>query len=173
MKNWFSHLFSPSHPAETAQPAAYDFLMLQNELQSLRLELDSRDQTIADLKQQIERQRARQAEVIEETASARLERLFADVAAPVSQILTQADLLENQGKPLQAGDVLTVARRMIRALERHGLTIDSQPGQLSAYDPDRHVPLDAGRTPQPGDPVTVRFAGVTYQGKTLYKAVVE
>ena len=173
MKNWLSHLFSPHPPDGTAQPAAPDALILQSELQSLRLELEDRDKTIADLKQQIERQRARQAEMVEETVSARLESLFADVAAPASQILTQADLLENQGKALQASDVLAVARRIVRALERHGLAFDSQPGQLSTYDPNRHTPLAAGRTPQPGEPVTIRFAGVAYQGKTVYKAVVE
>ena len=171
--SWFSRLFSHAPSAGTANPPGPDLLTLQSELQTLRLELANRDHTIADLKQAIERQRAHEDQRLEETVAARMEGLFADVAAPASQIITQADLLNHQGKSLQATDILPVAQRIIRALQRYGLEFDGQPGEAGKYDPNRHTPIDAARGFQPGEAVTVRFAGVIYRGKILYKAIVE
>ncbi len=91
--------------------------------------------------------------------------------APASQILTQADLLEKQGKPVQARDVLAVARRMLRALERYGLAFAGQTGEQVFFDPNQHTPINEAAQPQAGQPVTIRFAGVTYQGKMIYKAI--
>ena len=171
--NWFSRLFPHATPATTVETSVPDRLALQNELQTLRLELASRDQIIADLKQGLERQRTRQDQWLEETVTARLEGLFADVAAPASQILTQADLLEKQGKPLQARDILLVTQRMIRALQRYGLEFDGQPGQPAIFDPNRHTLMNNARSIQPGEAVTVRFAGVTFRDKLIYKSIVE
>lgn len=172
MKNWLTNLFARPNPAQ-ALDASPDWLAAQAELQRLRLDLASRDSTIASLKQEVERLRARQDQVVAETVAAQLAGLFADVAAPASQILTQADLLENQARPVMAADILAVARRIVRAFERRGLAFVGQPGQSITFDPNRHTPLSAARLPQPGEAVTIRFAGATYQDKTIYKAVVE
>jgi molecular chaperone GrpE (heat shock protein) len=158
------------HPADTHQT---DDLANESQVQALRIELDARDQRIQRLMQEIERLRERQEQLAAETAAARLEALFSEVAGPASQILTQADLLENQGKPVQARDMLAITRRMVRAFERHGLAFEGQVGDQVAFDPSRHTPINTGAVPQPGQPVTIRFTGVTFQGKILYKAVVE
>ncbi len=183
MKKWFSNLLKPAREpaagspvhsaptAQTVQPA--EWLSLQKENQSLRMELDSSRQSIAALKQEIERLRLRQEQVIAETVDAQFARLFGELAGPTSQILTQADLLEKQGKPVQARDVLSVARRIPRALERYGIQYAGQVGEQVAYDPNHHTPINESVQPQAGQAVTVRFAGVTYQGKTVYKAIVE
>ncbi len=183
MKNWFSNLFNPKrtdNAADTVTPfvdapptsIAGDLLALKKENQALRMELEARDGSIANLKQEIERLRLRQEQVIGETVAARLSGLFGDLAGPASQILTQADLIENQGKPVQARDVVSVARRMVRALERYGLAFAGQVGGQVAFDPNHHTPI-SGSAPLNGVPVMVRFVEVTYQGKTIYKAVVE
>ncbi len=187
MKNWFANLINPRHePAagETALPESVtlghqaasnqaDMLAMQKQLQALRMEIEARDSSIAGLKQEIERLRLRQEQVIAETVTARLTGLFSELAAPSSQILTQADLFERQGKPVQARDVLAVARRMVRALERYGVAFAGQVGEQVAYDPNQHTPISGAAIPQPGQAVTIRFAGVMYEGKTIYKAVVE
>jgi molecular chaperone GrpE (heat shock protein) len=153
-------------------------LALQKEIQALRMEIEAREGSIANLKQEIERLRLRQEQVIVETVTSRLSGLFGELAAPASQILTQADLLDRQGKPVQARDVLSVARRMVRALERYGVSFTGQAGEQVAFDPNQHTPINGAALPgaalpQPGQPVTVRFAGVAYQGKIIYKAIVE
>ena len=168
MKNLFNQLFS-----RPTLPPTVDDLAVQKELQSLRVELEARQQTIDHLKQETERLRSRQAQLVGETAQASLDALFGDLAGPAAQILTQADLLERQGKPVQARDVLSVARRMVRALERHGVSFEGEIGQQVAFDPDRHTPISADSAPQPGQPVTVRFSGVVYKGRIIHKGVVE
>lgn len=174
MKNWLTKLFSRDNqnpsPVED-QPA--DELALHKEIQSLQLELSARERSLTNLQAEIERLRGRQEQLIGETVSARLETLFADMAAPASQILTQADLLERQGKPVQAQDILALARRMIRALERSGLAFDGKPGEQVGFDPNRHTLMNKAAAPMPGKPVTIRFAGVMVQGKIIYKAIVE
>lgn len=183
MKKWFSNLLKPARDRAAGNPLPPDqtglagqpagLLDLQKENQSLRMDLESSRGSIAGLKQEIERLRLRQDQVIAETVEARLSGLFGDLAGPASQILTQADLIEKQGRPVQARDVLSVARRMVRALERHGIAFAGQVGEQVTFDPNLHTPINEAAQPQAGQPVTIRFAGVTYQGKTIYKAIVE
>ncbi|NLG99013.1 MAG: hypothetical protein GX491_16775 [Chloroflexi bacterium] len=186
MKKWLAELFKGKReenaieveapaaaPADTAVSTADSALIeCQNEAQSLRISLRESQATIENLKQEIERLRAGQQRLVEETAAAQVTALFSDLAAPASQIRTQASLLE-QGKPVHARDVLAVAARMVRALERSGMQFEGQIGAEEAYDPNRHTPMSAGAAPQPGQPVTVRFSGVRHRDKIIYKAVVE
>jgi molecular chaperone GrpE (heat shock protein) len=172
IKKLFNRFRAPAQE-QPADSAAVDMLSSQSQIQSLRMEREAGEQRIKQLSQEIERLRERQDQMIAETAAARLEALYGELAGPASQVLTQADLLENQGKPVQARDVLAVARRMLRALERHGLVFDGQAGAQVAFDPSRHTPMNNGPVLQPGQMVTMRFAGVLYGGKILYKAVVE
>ena len=169
MSNWFKQLFGPRQE-EAAPPEP---LALQNELQSLRVEMEERQRTIEHLRQEVERLRSREAQMVEETTNTRLEGLVSDLAGPAAQILTQADLLENQGKPVQARDVIAVARRMLRALERQGVSFEGTIGQQVAFDPNRHTPIGSNGTPQAGQMVTLRFSGVVYRGRIIHKGVVE
>jgi molecular chaperone GrpE (heat shock protein) len=176
MANWLTRLLSPRRAEDTAAQAvvrAEDLLRLENEAQALRIELEARDQELAHLKQEVERLRTRQDHLVSETLNAQLEALFGDLAAPASQIMTQADLLETQGKPVQARDVLSVARRLVRAAERRGMLFDGRVGEQAAFDPNRHTPLNSDIALQTGQPVTLRFVGVTFQGKIIHKAIVE
>lgn len=174
MKNWLTNLFSQHpKPSDSPRQASDELLDIQKEVQTLRLELESSEQMVMNLKQEIERLRSRQDQLLQETVTSRLEALFNDLAAPASQILTQADLLENQGKAVQARDILSVARRMIRALERQGVSFEEKVGDQIPFDPNRHTPLSSSAIPVPGKMVTVRFASVFYQQKMIYKAIVE
>ena len=155
---------------EETAPAP-EALEAQREAQNLRLELAEKEAQIERLRQEVERLRSRQQTLAQEGAQTQMEKLFSDAAAPVVQLVTQADL-EKQGKAVQARDVLTVARRLVRALERHGLTLEGEPGQQVAFDPERHQSMNAGVNPNPGEMVTVRFVGASYQGKIRYKAIV-
>jgi molecular chaperone GrpE (heat shock protein) len=176
MKNWLSDLFSskpktrgetPPLPAEDISPAD------QNELQTLRLELDESQRQIETLRQEVERLRIRQDELVNSQVSMRLEGLYTDLSAPASQILTQASLVENQSRQVQAHDILTVAKRMVRMLERNGMIFEGKPGEHLSYDPARHAPVHNGKIINQGQAVIVRFSGVSYQGKMIYKAIVE
>lgn len=168
MSNFFQRLFGPKEPAPAGDTAA-----VEREIQSLRLDLKTRDEQLAHLKQEVERLRSRQDQLVNETAEIRLEGLFSDLAAPAAQIITQVELLENQNKPVQARDLAAVGRRMVRALERHGLSMEGLVGQQTEFDPNRHQAMNAESAPQAGQPVTIRFVGMAYRGKIIYKALVE
>jgi molecular chaperone GrpE (heat shock protein) len=175
MRNLLANLFTPRSKTN-AQPRAAELehlLTLENELQSLRIDLEGREQHITSLQQEIERMRARQDQMQDDVTTSRLEALFSDLASPASQILTQAHLVEQQGKPVQAADVLAVARRFIRALERHGVNFEGQISEQVAYDPNRHTLMQQASATRPGEMVKIQFSGVVYRSKMIYKAIVE
>ncbi len=156
-----------------AKPVDEQVADLEREAQRLRLNLAEQEKLAAQLKQELERQRSGSGAHVLEAVQAQVEPLLSDVATPVAQLLTQAHLLEVEDKPVQAKDVLTVAKRLVRALEDNGLTLEGNVGERVPFDPDRHEPLSADVSPKAGQMVTVRFVGVAYRGKLLRKAGVE
>lgn len=149
-----------------------EYLKVKAEAQSLRLDLEAAHKQTEQLTQEIDRLRMGQQEILELQLTARMEALFTEVSGPTSQILTQTELVEKQGKPVQIADILAVAKRMIRALERNGLEMMNQPGDRVTFDPNKHTSLNQIKF-DIGQPVIVRFVGVSYQGKTIHKAFVE
>ncbi len=163
LKKWLGQSPKP-------QPQSDEKLLtLEREIQNLRLELTERDQSINKLKQQLEQQRTSENNNIDSAVQNQIEQLLTDTAAPVTQLLTQAHLLD-EGKPVQAKDVLLVAKRLIRTLEDNGLTIVNQVGKTVSFDSNLHESLSASTEISPGAEVVVRFAGVSYQGKVIRKA---
>jgi molecular chaperone GrpE (heat shock protein) len=163
--NWLKQWFNPSPAAADGQ-----VLALQRELQHLRLELQEREQVVIRLQQELERQRSGSSARFSEAVQVQLEQLLADAASPVTQLATQAHLLEIEVKPVQGSDVLAVAMRLVRLLEDYGLALVGQAGQVVSFDPNQHEPLQSGLILSAGQPVVIRFAGVSYQGKLLRKA---
>jgi molecular chaperone GrpE (heat shock protein) len=155
----------------TATPGTEeDCLALKQQVQSLELELLEREQTIAGLKSSLEKLRTGENSLASEKAKAQIENMMADASAPASQLLTLAHLSEIEGKTVQIRDVITVTRRLIRVLENHGMETGAEVGEIVAFDPDRHQPLDQEVGFKPGEPVQIRFSSIAYQGKLLRKA---
>src|SRR5215475_368731 len=151
---------------QAAEPALQvDDLALKREAQRLRLEMEEREKLVASLKGELERQRNGLSAYIDEAVRARIERLMTGVAAPVAQLLTQAHLLEVEGRPVQAKDVLAVAKRLVRALEDEGLTLDGRVGESVSLDPNRHEPVGGNASIAPGQSGVIRFIGLTYRGE--------
>ena len=176
MPNWLTRLFST--PAPQADPER--LLVLEQELQSLRLERTESQLKITRLAQELERQQTGMSAQIDERLNTQTQKLLAELAAPAAQLLTQIYLdglaqaqpagAEQAGKAPRAQDVLAVARRMLRILQNYGLSPEEQPGEISAFDPDRHIPLNAEHTLQPGQAVKIQFCGFSYQGRLIHKA---
>jgi molecular chaperone GrpE (heat shock protein) len=164
LRRWFGR------PGQSA--AEGPALRRERAAQALRLELQERERVIAALQADLERLRRGEGERVAAAVQAERERLLTDAAAPVAQLLTQAHLLEVEGKALQARDVLAVARRLVRLLEGEGLTTEGRVGAAVAFDPNRHEPLGGDFTPRPGQSVVVRIVGVSCQGRVLCKATV-
>jgi molecular chaperone GrpE (heat shock protein) len=171
MLKWLKRTLTKSEeaPQQTDERA----LGLEREVQSLRLELEEREQSLVNLKSELERHRNTESARIADAVQAQIERLMTDAAAPVAQLLTQAHLLEAESKPLQAKDVLAVAKRFIRALEDQGLKLEGSVGEAVAFDPNRHEPLNRSASINQGQQVVTRFVGISYCGKFLRKTGVE
>ncbi len=172
MSNWMNDLFSDGD-SNPSQSRSDELHALMNQNQALKLEIAERDRQIKQLKDRLDSVESQQSASALERTSARIEAIFHDASSAVSQLLTQVHLLENENKPVQAADVLQVARRLIRAMERNGMVVEEQPGSTVLYDPSRHSPLTTSTPITQGQLVTIRLAGVSYQGKIILKAVVE
>jgi molecular chaperone GrpE (heat shock protein) len=163
LRDWFGRRGSTAR----AEGAA---LELQREAQALRLELQERDRALAALRADVERLRRGEQERVAAAVQVERERLLVAAAAPVAQLLTQAHLLEVEGKPVQARDVLAVARRLVRLLEDEGLAPEGRIGEAVGFDPDRHEPLGGDFNPRRGEAVVVHVPGVNWRGKVLQRA---
>ncbi len=148
-------------------------LIRDREIQRLQLELAEREKTIRRLSDELERNRLATSEQARELAQAHVEGVLSQVGLPAVTLLTQAYLLEQEGKPIQARDVLTVAKKLIHAFELMGLSFVGSVGEVVSYDPNYHLASSANAQIQPGEKVKIQFVGVQYQGKILRKASVE
>lgn len=154
-------------------PEATAFVAQELELQTLRLELHEREQTIAALKEEFERLRRGQSERLTESVHTRLARLFGDMAASVVQLNTQLHLLEQEAKPVEARHLGAVVRRLLGVLQEHGLVFHGGVGNTVRYDPVLHEPLGGSAAPGRGEEVVVRFVGLEFAGHAMRKAGVE
>jgi molecular chaperone GrpE (heat shock protein) len=157
-------------PAAARPTDDADLPALRREVQSQRLELAERERVLANLKSEMERLRRGEGERIAAAVQTQVERLLSSAAAPVAQLLTQAHLLEVEGKPVEARDVLAVARRLLRVLEDEGLALEGSVSATVAFDPNRHEPLSSATSLTAGQSAVIRFVGVAYRGKVLRKA---
>jgi molecular chaperone GrpE (heat shock protein) len=170
MFEWLKGLFNRS--SEVLPYDAEGVLALEGDVRSLKLELEEQEQLIATLKRQVEQERSEAKARIEESVESQIEELLVDVAAPVTQLITQAHLV-SEGKALQVRDVLAVTRRLIHTLEDHGLTTEGDVGQTVPFDPNHHQLLRHDREVKPQEPVIVQFVGVAYRGKLLRRVSVK
>ena len=145
-------------------------LVLERELQSLRLEHGECERELDSLRREIERRRAAESRNIDVAIQSRWGQVLEHAAGPAVQLLTQDYLLDVERKPVSARDVMAVAKRLVGVLQDAGLTVESAPGQRERFDPARHELLRAedGR-PKIGEPVEVKFAGASYRGRIILK----
>ncbi|HEX7433038.1 MAG TPA: hypothetical protein VF326_05230 [Anaerolineaceae bacterium] len=166
----FSRLFKKSPPVGPDQAS---LLSLQSQVQSLKLELEESNKTIRQLNETLERSHSQAAASAQDKADVRLEALYTTLSGPVSQLLTQAELIDGQGKAIPAQDVLVLVKKIIKGLQENGLTLSGQIGQIAVFNPDLHAPVSSDSPLSPGDEVRIRFAGVNYKGRLLRKALVD
>ncbi len=170
MPDWITSLISKLQKTQAAEPDEKSMLALQQERQKLHLELDENQHVISRLRTELERQRLAAEALAIEKFQAKMNRLLIDLAAPAAQMATLLDLAENQGKAVQARDVLVVCKRLLGALKENQVTLEGEMAGVTGYDPNLHEPLDANFSPQIGQPVAIRFPGLAYQGRLIRKA---
>lgn len=154
---------SPREFAATDEASA-----LKRRLGSIEMELNEARETAA-----VQRLRLEQLEsVCSADAGNSLEQLFADLAAPVSQLRMQASLMA-RGREVSGRSVMALASQVAETLENHGLEPIGVTGEELAFDPAICQPLNAGVTFGPGHAVLIKFIGYRYNGRILRRALVD
>jgi molecular chaperone GrpE (heat shock protein) len=166
MLNWLKSLFQTGQ--ETGRVR-----QLEREVQSLRVMLADQDKVIAQLRNELQKHRNDTEVRVQKSAQVVIEKLMADVAILVTKLNSQAYVVEEQNRPLNVRDVLTVAKQFMQVFQNFGLRLEGYVGEMTSFDPDHHLPLKNDVTFVQGEPVIVRFVGVAYRGKLLRKARVE
>lgn len=148
-------------------------LRLERELREARLDLAERDRVVERLRTDLARLRDTAEEQAQQRERAAVERLTTAIGTPVVQLAVQAHLHAGRAAGVQAGDVIDVANRLLRALRSEGVEPIGAMGESVPYDPDRHDPLSTSEAPRAGQPVAVRMVGLSCLGKVVRKAGVE
>lgn len=169
----FQRLFKGPKPRSATEPLPSEVLELQRQVQTFRLEAAARAADVERLKLDLERARRGAESQAEATVQQQISAVMRDVATPAAHLLTQAHLLEVAEQPVRAVDVVAIAKRLLHALEDHGLTIESAIAATVTFDPDRHTVLGSTVAPRAGEAVIVRVPGIAYRGVVLHKAGVE
>lgn len=169
MSGWMSRLLGKNDAQANCNG---EKTSLECDVRRLQLDLQERDQTIAKLRSDIERQRGGESTRVSAVTDAKLERLFDSLSTCVAQLTTQAHLVDD-GRSVQARDVIAVARTLVRALEAEGLQVDNTVGQIEHFDPNFHQALSSDVAIKPGEDVVIRFPSVGYSNRILRKAGVE
>jgi len=166
---WWA-LVGTSAPAQEREedPA----VALRRDLAAARLELQEAKEALAAERSRAAALEKAQVAQVREGVESRLEELFAGLAAPLSQLRTQAALLDS-GTAVAASDVMILARRFADMAEGTGLEPIGNVGEAALFDPGIAQPLGSDSSMEPGDPVTVRFIGYRFHGRVLRKALVE
>jgi molecular chaperone GrpE (heat shock protein) len=154
-------------------PEGNRLLNLESEIQTLRLNIADRDLTISKLRIEGDRQRQNEESKQAIALQTQQEQLFTDLSTPIAQLLTQIHLLEVESKPIQAKDVLTIVKRILRLVEEYGLSASGTIGETVPFDPNIHQPLNSSVTIGNGQLVTIRIPAIAYQNKVLRAAGVE
>ncbi len=157
--SWMKRLFG-----EEAKPSS-GALDLRSEVQSLRLEIAERDARIAALEKETDRGKSS----VDGAAESRVARWLESAAAAASQLRTQAHLVQVENKPVQARDILAVARQLLRSLEDAGMEFEGEVGEVVEFDPDRHRPLGEASLSR-GDRARIRFVAVKLGERVVHKA---
>lgn len=163
-------LVCPSPPLQAMEDEPV--VALRRDLATARLELQETRDALAAARARAAAVEHAQAVQIRDGIASHLEALFADVAAPLSQLGMQAALLD-AGTAVAASDVMAVARRCAIVIERAGLEPIGTTGAVIPFDPEIAQALGANAHMASGDSVRVRFIGYRYHGRVLRKALVE
>jgi molecular chaperone GrpE (heat shock protein) len=166
MANWLKSLFQKERDTERMQ-------QLERENKSLRAMLEDQDRVVANLTTELQKHHKEAEFRVMRSAQAVIEKLMADVAPPVTKLNSQIHVVEEQNRPLNVRDVIAVAKQILGVLQKYGLRLEGYVGELTSYDPDHHAPLKKDALVGQSEPVIVRFVGVAYRGRMLYKARVE
>ncbi len=100
-----------------------------------------------------------------EELNRQLEKMFLDISGSVAQLITQDYLLNKNGKPVQAKDVVNVSSAIVRTLLRHGMETVGKVGEETQFNLNLHEPISVDEEISANETVTIRMVGIAFKGK--------
>ena len=171
MWGWLTRPFR--HKPKDGGAADHERLLeAERQAQELRLEVRAAERLAESLRNDLERARQAESTGVSSALEGRTEQLLTQASTPAAQLMAQAHLLEDEGRPVEARDVLAVAKRLVSALTEVGLVFEGAAGEAAVYDPNRHEPL-GGSAPRVGQRIVIRLPGCSFNGRLLKRAGVE
>lgn len=156
--------------AAEPEPEDQDILSLRSRLQSLKMDLEERDQKMARMRQEFEQLQSRAASDRAGAGSAELAGLAKRLAPILSQLPTLRALHES-GKEVRTADLFTLFAKLEKLLADTGLTPLGTVGETCPFDSRFHQRM-SGSDVGDGSPVRIRFVGYRFQEAVLLKAMV-
>lgn len=177
MFDWVKKFFSSSNSSNSevisTDESSDKILSLETQLQELKLELKEKEKTLNNLQQQLNLQEQKESKQLDEQIASEKEKLFNQIASPVSQLITQKYLLEVEAKEIKAEDILLVVKRLLNVFENEGLNFIGAVGEATQFDPNYHQSLNSNVEINTEDTVVIKIVGISYQNQVIKKAIVE
>ena len=169
-------IFTQNHagPANdiTAKPSDFFALALQTEIAGLQL-------TISELKNELSNQQVLLADaeksrhaIVNETVDTKLQKLFSELASPLSQLALLQSLFA-EGKEVKTANIFKLVAVIESALTAKGLSKLLEVNEICPYDATTMDPIKSGITFAPGEKIRVRLPGYLFKGNYLCKSLVD
>lgn len=174
MINWLKQLFSSSTATVISNnELSNQILTLETALQQLKLEIKEKENTINNLQTELKLQQQKESQKLENKIISEKQKLFNEIASPLSQLITQKYLLEVEAKPVKPQDIFLVIKRLINVFEKQGLTFIGEVGEVTNFDPNYHQSLNSNVDINIGDKVIIKIVGISYQNQVIKSSIVE
>ena len=165
---------NPAGPAgdKSAEPVDNIALELQSEISGLQL-------NIAELKNELSNQQVLLANAekirqdsINETVDAKMQKLFGELASPLSQLALLQSLFA-EGKEVKTANIFKLLVRIESALTEKGLLKLHEVNEICLYDATIMDPIKSGITFATGEKIRVRLPGYSFKGNYLCKSLID
>lgn len=143
---------------------------LRARIAALEMDVRERDEKIRQMQAEYAGLSSAAQKAASEAGHEELERVFKNLAGPMSSLSALAALSES-GEQVASADLVTLFRMLEKELGRAGMERIGSAGETLPFDVARHQRMSGGAV-RAGVKVRVRVPGFSFHGKVLLKAMV-
>ncbi|HNR32253.1 MAG TPA: hypothetical protein PKI11_15285 [Candidatus Hydrogenedentes bacterium] len=137
---------------------------------TLEMDLRERDERIRKMQAEYGHIEAARQRAETEAGADELARLFKRLAGSLSNLAT-LEALDRSGRPVEAGDLLSLFEGLMKELRKAGLEQIGDVGEEAGFDAAAHQRMSGGGV-HPGTPVVVEMPGYRLGETVILKAMV-
>ena len=157
-------------PSPAPPPTDQSTAELTARVASLEMDLDERDERIAEMRAEYETLEAAKQRATADAGQDELEKLLKRLSGPLATLAGLTSMAE-AGDEVEMGDLVQLIHDLEKVLARAGLEQIGTVGERTEFDVAGHQRMSGGGV-TPGTPVTIRLPGYRLGEKVLLKAMV-